>query len=349
MFKTAKVIPLPKNTDRTDPNNFRPISLLSVLSEPLERHVHHHLSTFMEKHNLFHTLQSGFRSNHSCYAALSATCDMWLSAVDRSEILGAVFLNFKKAFDLADHTILQQKLREYLNNYSAILFFQSYLSDRLQYVCANGKLSAVGTIQSGFPQGSILVPLLFLIFINYLPLHTQDKKARNSLFADDSSLDISGKTVKEIQVTLKKSPNEVSGWYKNNLMCLHPEKIKSMVIVTRQKYQRPPLRLKLDINSKTVVQVKQHWVLGITIDDEFKWQSHVSNICKTVSKNIFLMSQLKQYVSSQTLDKIFCSSHILSHISFSSTVCDGCGETHLTTLNSLHRRADKLLPSTLPL
>ena len=115
-------------------------------------------------------------------------------------------------------------------------------------------------------------------------------------------------------------------------------------IATRQKHQRSPLRLKLDINSKTAVQVKEHTVLGITIDHEFKWQSHVSNICKTVSKNIFLMSQLKRYVSSQTL-KIFYSSHILPHISFSSTVWDGCGETHLNKLNSLHRRAAKLLLS----
>ena len=100
----------------------------------------------MEKHNLFHALQSGLRSKHSCHTALSAMCDMWLSAVDRSEIVGAVFLDFRKAFDLVDHTILQQKLRVYLNNSSVVPFFQSYLSDRSQYVSANGKLSAMGTI-----------------------------------------------------------------------------------------------------------------------------------------------------------------------------------------------------------
>ena len=107
-----------------------------------------------------------------------------------------------------------------------------------------------------------------------------------------------------------------------------------MVIATRQKHQRSPLRLKLDINSKTVVQVKEHRVLGITIDDEFKWQSHVRNIRKTVSKNIFLMS---------SAFKVFYSSRILPLINFSSTVWDGCGETHLNKLNSLHRRAAKLL------
>ena len=183
-----------------------------------------------------------------------------------------------------------------MNNSSVTPFFQSYLSDRSQYVCANGKLSAVGTIQSGVPQGSILGPLLFCIFINDLPLHIQDEKVRNSLFADDSSLDIIGKTVNEIEVTLQKSLNEVSGWCKNNLMCLHREKTKCMVIATRQKHQRFPLRLKL----------------------------------------------VKRYVSSQTL-KIFYSSHILPHISFSSTVWDGCGEAHLNKLNSLQCRAAILL------
>ena len=153
----------------------------------------------MEKCNLFHILQSGFRSKHSCHTALSAMCDRWLSAVDRSEIVGAVFLDLKKTFSLVDHTILQQELRVYLNNSSVIPFFQSYLSDRSQYVCANGKLSAVGTIPSGVPQGSILLPLLFCccIFINDLPLHIQDKKYRNALFVDDSSLDTSGKTLEK--------------------------------------------------------------------------------------------------------------------------------------------------------
>ena len=97
MFKTAKVAPFPNNTDRSDPNNFRHISLLSVLSKSLEGHIHNHLSKFMENHSLFHHLQSGFRSQHSCHTALSALCDMWLSAIDRSEIVGVVFLDFKKS------------------------------------------------------------------------------------------------------------------------------------------------------------------------------------------------------------------------------------------------------------
>ena len=177
-------------------------------------------------------------------------------------------------------------------------------------------------------QKAVYSDLCYFAYYKWsITAHTR-QKSQNSLFADDSSLDTSGKTVKEIEVTLQKSLNEVSGWCKNNLMRLHPEKTKCMVIATGQKHQRSPLRLKLDIHSKTVVQVREHEVLGITIDDEFKWQSHVKKICKTASKNIFLMSQLKRYVSFQTL-KIFYSSHIFPDISFSSTMWDSCGETHL--------------------
>ena len=149
--------------------------MLSVLSKLLERHEHNHLPTFMEKHSHFHHLQSGFRSKLSCHTALSAMCDTWLSAIDRLEIIGTVFFDFKKAFNLVAHMILQQKIKACVNNPSVIPFFPSYPSDRSQYVCANGKLSAVGTIQTRVPQGSILGPLLFYIFINYLPLHIQKK------------------------------------------------------------------------------------------------------------------------------------------------------------------------------
>ena len=175
---------------------------------------------------------------------------------------------------------MQQKLKVYLNNPSVMPFLHSYLSDRSQYVCVKSKLSAVGAMQTGVPQGSILGPLPFCIFINDLPLHIQDKKVRNSLFADDSPLDTSRKSLKEIEIRLQNSITEVSDWCKKNRMCLHPEKTKCMVITTRQKHQRSPLCLKLEVNSKTVTQVKEHRVLGLTTDDELKWQSHVGNVCK---------------------------------------------------------------------
>ena len=140
-----------------------------------------------------------------------------------------------------NHTTLQQTLKAYSNNPSVIPFFYSYLSDRSQYVCANGKLPAEDAMQTDVPQGSTLGLLLFSIFINDLPLHIRDKKVRNSLNANDSSLDTTRKTPKEMEVTLQKSINEVSDWRKKNRMGLHPKtKPKFMVLTTRQKHQQLP-------------------------------------------------------------------------------------------------------------
>ena len=119
-FKSAKVIPLPKTNDPGNPSDFRPISLLSVLSKPSEKHIHKHLTVFMEQHKLFHAFQSGFRKHHSCHTALVNLCDKWLSAINKSEITGTVFLDFKKAFDLVDHNTLLQKLSLYVQNNSTV-------------------------------------------------------------------------------------------------------------------------------------------------------------------------------------------------------------------------------------
>ena len=128
---------------------------------------------------------------------------MWLSAIHHSEIVGPVFLDFKEALDAVVYTILQQKWQAYLNDPFVILLFQSYLSDRSQYVCAN---------IAGVPQGSNSRPLLFCIFINDLQLYIEDKKKKKTHSADDLSLDTSGKIVKEAEVMLQKNINKVSDW-----------------------------------------------------------------------------------------------------------------------------------------
>ena len=109
LLKEAKVIPLPKTKDTSQPQNLRPISLLPVLSKPLEKHIHKHMYQHLDKHNLLHKYQSGFRPKHSCQTALIKLINNWLDAINKKEITGAVFLDFKKAFDLVNHNILLKK------------------------------------------------------------------------------------------------------------------------------------------------------------------------------------------------------------------------------------------------
>ena len=128
------------------------------MSKPLEKHIHKHLILFIEDHNLFHPFQSGFRRHHS---ALIRLCDTWISAVNKTQVAGAVFLDLKKAFDLVDHSILLKTFFVYLQILSTVSFLTSYLQDRTQHVFLNQQYSTEGIVECGIPQGSVLGPLLF--------------------------------------------------------------------------------------------------------------------------------------------------------------------------------------------
>ena len=297
------------------------------------------LILFIEDHNLFHPFQSGFRRHHSCHTALIRLCDTWLSAINKTQVAGSVFLDLKKAFDLVDHSILLKKWFVYLQNLS---FLTSCLQDRIQRVFLNGQYSTVGIVECGIPQGFVLGPLLFCIFINDLPLNITNDIVVCDLFADDGSIHSCGSDLQSVQTSIQKGLNDISTWCDQNRVAIHPHKAKCMVLTTRQKHQRRSLTLNLTLGKNPVQQVGEHWVLGVIIDEQLRRQSHIDNICKHVSKNLFLPSQLRHYVDSDAR-KIFFQAQLLSHINYASTVWSGASEVHVKKLNSLHRRAAKLI------
>ncbi len=162
------------------------------------------------------------------------------------------------------------------------------------------------------------------------------------MFADDTSLNASDKNTATVQNELQKSMNKVSDWFDKNAMILHPAKTKRMLLATRQKHQLRPLILNLSLKDHHIEQVHEHRHLGMIIDDEFSWRPNIISTCKTISKNLYLLSQLKHFVDTSK-QKLFYYAHISPHLTYASTVWDGCSDILLHKLNSLHRRAAKLM------
>ena len=177
------------------------------MSKFLEKHVHIYLNYYLEKRQLLHSFQSGFRRTYSCDTALARLTNSRLTAMNQSEV---VFLALKKAFDLVDHDVLLKKLAIYLKTSSSLPFYKSYLHNRTQCVLLHGSFSSKESVKYGVPQGSILVPIPFSLFINDLPLHVKDISVDCDMLADDTTLHTSGKDIMQIRSNMQESLDQVS-------------------------------------------------------------------------------------------------------------------------------------------
>ena len=215
---------------------------------------------------------------------------------------------------------------------------QSFLTDRQQFVIRNESTSTLQTLYHGVPQGSVLGPILFSLYINDLPLHL---KINTEIFADDTTIHTHNKCINQLTLDIQESVDILKSWTDYNHMALHPQKTKYMLITTRQRRQNLPLKNPaIHINNQDVDEVNFHKVLGLTIDNNLCWSHHVSNLCKKASSKLYQFSKIKHFLDLNSR-KLFFHAHIQSLIDYASSLWDSASANTLKPLNSIHKRAVK--------
>ena len=241
------MIPVYKKGKKTNVNNYRPISLLPVLSKILEKIVYNRLCSFLSQSNFFYDLRFGFRKNHSTsHAATAMVENITKSFKDKEYTLG-VFLDLSKASDTIDHSILLAKLNHFGVRGIANEWFRSYLNGHLMQTEVNGKISNSKRIEVGVPQGSILGPLLFLIYINDFPKCLTSGKA--IMFADDTNLFFYSSSYKALYEATNTQLKHVEAWLSANKLTLNTDKTLNVAFRTPNSLP-PPAALSIQFKNK---------------------------------------------------------------------------------------------------
>ena len=289
-IKLAKVIPIFKSDCHLEFNNYRPISILPSFSKFFEKIMFNRLVAFLNKQNVFYEHQYGFTPSYSTTLAMIHLVEQISSSIDNKEICAGIFLDLSKAFDTVNHKILLNKLEHYGIRGIALDWVKSYLNDRKQYVEVNNVASAQKTVKCGIPQGSILGPLLFILYVN--DISNSSEILKFILFADDTNIFYSCKDIENLENTLNTELEKVSVWLIVNKLSINIKKTKYIIFKTRQK-RITPHNMLIKVNNETIEQKESIKFLGVIIDESLSWKEHINVIASKISRTIGVISRAK--------------------------------------------------------
>jgi len=313
-WKRARVIPLFKSGKQNDPNNYRPISLLPTLSKVFEKIIDRQIRDHLENNQILSNKQYGFRPKHE---TLHAHLDYLnnIETKNRKGLYGiTVLADLRKAFDVVNHSILADKLEHYGIENTLI---KNYLSNRTQQTEVHGQISTKENITCGVPQGSILGPLLFLIYINDLPECTT---AHTILYADDTTFTFHHKNKTGLQDMANNELKKIASWFQDNHLTVHKEKTVVLPIKKTNKY-----RFDIRINGNLLPQIGTSNLptsvkfLGLHIEPEHNWKTHINNVIKKVRSNSFLIGRYK-YILPYRIKLLIYNSLIKPYLEYSNII-----------------------------
>ena len=343
-LKHAKIIPVFKNEDESDPNNYRPISLLSVFNRIFEKLMYKRVKSFIDKHEILSKSQYGFRENCSTEHALIDIINKIQLNFDKGLYSCGIFIDLKKAFDTVDHDILSYKLEHYGIRGIVNSWFCSYLKNRRQTTQVGPYISKTEINSCGVPQGSVLGPLLFLLYIN--DISYSSNQLNFFLFADDTNLLYADKNLRSVEAMVNKELANVSNWLMANKLSLNTKKSNFVIFRPYQKRLDFDVTIKLfdHANNSLIPLERKDYVkyLGILIDSNLTWKQHILFISSKISKSLGILSRLRHFVPTDTLLSIY-RSLIQPYITYGIAVWGQAAQTNWDKLLILQKRALRLI------
>jgi Reverse transcriptase (RNA-dependent DNA polymerase) len=336
-LKVAKVIPLFKAGCVKSVDNYRPISLVPVIGKLFEKVIHAQINAYLQEHSLIAKQQFGFQKNVSTTMALMSLHNYILEAMNNKNMVTVLFVDLSKAFDTVSHDILIQKLGRYGFTDESVALIQSYLADRKQYVSVDGTDSDELSISIGVPQGSVLGPLLFLIYINDLV-----KILPNViLFADDTALFRKHKFFQLLREQLQADIDLLDDWLKANKLSLNVAKTKYIVFKPPEKPLLPEA-VYFTIRGVQLQKVSSIKYLGLVIDERLSWNEHIKHVSNKISKFIYIFSKAKHYHDRNVL-KLIYTSFVYPHLLYGIELYGHAGSTILNSLFLIMKRMVRII------
>ena len=334
-WKHAKVTAIFKKGEKRKPNNYRPVSLTSIPCKIMESLVRDQIMMHMKRNNLFSNKQFGFLDGRSTVLQLLVVLDKWTKIIDEGGSIDCVYCDFKKAFDKVPHERLLRKIEGYGIRGEILGWIRAFLSDRTQQVIVNGEASQCKDVTSGIPQGSVLGPLLFVIFINDFPSQV---KSDIFLFADDTKI---FRTINSIddKDTLQNDITTMVQWADKWQLEFHPDKCVSMSI--NYKGEQPRI---YKMKETILKQVHQEKDIGVIVDDQLKFESHIYEKINKANSMMGLIRRSFIHMDEDIFKKLF-KALVRPHLEYANSIWHPTKIKDITAIENVQRRATKYLPA----
>ena len=341
-WKIAEVVPHVKNGDSEVASNNRPISLLVTNSKICERIVFNQLSNYLEEHNRLTSHQSGNKCKHSTESVHLLVTDHILNAIDEKKVTVLVLLDLSKAFDSIDHDRLLHKLQNCGISPNTLEWFRSYLTGRMQAVPIGAEISDLLPITKEVPQGSILGPLLFNLFINDLPCIPLNSELES--YVDDSKLFLSFciEKLQDVVMTVNNDLFTVATYLSNNCLLANPDKTKIMFFGTQQMLKHIPADTSFTFLGKTVQPVQNANDLGLTMDPSLSFDEHIKQSVSSCMKKLHQINRVKNLFRQSTLEMII-QCYVFSKLFYCSTALSSTSQKNICKLKTVQNFAARII------